>query len=407
MISVERRPDDTATAPPDLETVRSDGETVPPDPDPDPEAVRSDGEPTRPAVEAGSGQSRPEVVTARDDVVTAMLGACLVAGALTDVWAHVNRGSTLEGFFTPWHGLLYAGFASTAGWTFWLAYRRRDRAPRWWRDGWPAGYAVGALGVLVFMAGGLGDMVWHETFGVEIALRAAFSPSHLVIVLGSMLLLTSPLRSWWAAGGGVGGFGGASGAGGGARAAAGVVSLALATTMSAPLLNHSIALLNITPTLPYDPTGPRGLQHFLTVGSVDAYLVTAALLTIPLLLVHRRRGTPGTGTALVGGLGLFLITAYGFPRPSTVAVLAAVVGAALTDVALARLDALRGPDAALRLPLAGAVFPAVVCAAHLLGLHLAGGVRWPVEIWLGTVVLVASLGALLGTLAARPARRLS
>ncbi|MFC7107944.1 hypothetical protein ACFQQB_50670 [Nonomuraea rubra] len=77
---------------------------------------------------------------------------------------------------------------------------RRDRHPQWWRDGWPEGYRLGAIGALIFFAGGFGDMIWHQTIGIEIGLLPSFSPTHIVATLGGVILGTSPLRSWWASG---------------------------------------------------------------------------------------------------------------------------------------------------------------------------------------------------------------
>jgi len=353
------------------------------------------GDATGPGPVSGPGPiSEPFLATVREDVITALLGACLIGGILADGWAHVHLPDTLEGFFTPWHGLLYGGFVGTAAWTFWMAYQRRAHAPRWWRAGWPAGYRIGALGVLLFAAGGLGDLVWHEVIGVEVGLNAAFSPSHLLIVFGSVFMLTSPLRSWWNSGAG------------GLRAAAGVGSLALAVTATAPLLNHSLTLMTKGPTLAYHPGPERDVAHYQAVATVDGYLVTTLILTAPLLLVHRRRGTPGTVTALVGAVTLFVMVMFSFPQPQATAALTTMVAAVLADVCLARLDAVRGPDAALRLPIAGALVPAMLWTGHLIGLQLADGLRWPVEMWTGTVVLAMLVGLVLGTLAARPARRL-
>jgi hypothetical protein len=333
------------------------------------------------------------LATRREDLVTVLLGACLIGGVLADGWAHVNLASTLEGFFTPWHGLLYAGFTATAAWTFWLAYQRRDRAPVWWRDGWPAGYRVGGLGVLVFLVGGLADMVWHETLGVEVGLDAAFSPSHLMLVTGGVLLLSSPLRSWWAAGPD------------GRRAATGVASLALATVAPTIVLTHSSPFAELAPIQPYDAAlaeygGPDAL---VAVAGVDSYLVTTLVLVVPLLMAHRRRATPGAATAVTGGVALFTMAMFEFPDPSSVAALTAVGAAAVADVLLLRLDALRGTDAPLRLPIAGALFAGLVWAGHLLGLSLRADLGWPAEIVTGVVVLSAVVGALLGGLAARPA----
>jgi hypothetical protein len=240
-------------------------------------------------------------------------------------------------------------------------------------------------------------MVWHERFGVELGVNAAFSPSHLLVATAGTLLVTSPLRSWWQAPHGPGH------PGGGLRAAVGVGSLGLAVMIATPLLNHSIALATAGPTVAYDPAVLRGPERVVAIAAVDAYLITTVILVLPLLLVHRRRTAPGTGTALVGGVATFVLVMFGFPEPQTTAALAALAAAAVVDATLARLDAVRGRDAALRLPLAGALFGAAVTGGHLLGLQVADAVRWSPEMWTGTIALAGVVGALLGTLAARPA----
>ena len=351
----------------------------------------SGGTPGRPngrATLAGSA-------SVREDLVTVLFGACLIGGAMADGWAHVNIVETLEGFFTPWHGLLYAGFTATAVWTFWLAYQRRGRTPMWWRHGWPAGYRLGAVGVLIFFAGGLGDMLWHETLGVEVGLDAAFSPTHMLIDVGATLLVTSPLRSWWAT------------RAGGWRAVTGVASMTLGAMAPTILLTHSSAFITRAPTMSYYPDvfeRGQGGSQLPAIAGVDAYLVTTLVLAIPLLLSHRRRATPGAATAVVAGVALFSMVMFEFPAPQATAALAAVGGAAVADVILVRLDAVRGPEAAFRLPIAGAVFPALVWSGHLLGLQTTEGLGWSPEVWTGIVTLTAILGALLGGLAARPAR---
>ncbi|MFF0819912.1 hypothetical protein ACFYUR_05925 [Micromonospora haikouensis] len=324
--------------------------------------------------------------TRREDLVTVLFGAVLTAGAMSDGWAHTNIIETIEGFFTPWHGLLYAGFVATAAWTFWLAYRRRGGAPRWWRDGWPAGYRVGAIAAVTFLLAGLADLAWHETLGVEVGLDAAFSPSHLLLDASAVLLVTSPLRSWWAGGEG------------GARSATGVASLVLGAMAPSILLTYASAFLTLAPTR----TIGLGAQQQAVLG-VDAYLLTTLLLVGPFLLVHRRRATVGTGAALVAGVALYDLVMHEFPTTQTWAALGALGGAALADALLWRLDAVRGPDAPLRLPLAGALLGGLLVAGHLTGLALAAGVRWTPEVTGGVVVLAALLGALLGGLAARPA----
>lgn len=45
--------------------------------------------------------TEPRPATVRKDVATARLATCLVGGLLSDGWAYVHIGRSLEGFFTP------------------------------------------------------------------------------------------------------------------------------------------------------------------------------------------------------------------------------------------------------------------------------------------------------------------
>ncbi|MFC4534988.1 hypothetical protein [Sphaerisporangium dianthi] len=347
---------------------------------------------------SGTDVSVKEVASTREDLVTMLFGTIMISGLAIDGWAHKNVIDTLEGFFTPYHGVLYLGYAGTAAWTFLLAYRRRDRAPVWWRDGWPSGYRLGAIGALIFFVGGFGDMIWHQTIGIEIGLLPSFSPTHIVASIGGIILGTSPLRSWWAS------------REGGVRSFTGVLSMTYAIMGALVMLNYGASFMTIAPARPYEPVlGDYGgiidtPQEFLAVQGVSSYIITTLLLTVPLLLMHRRRATFGAGAALVAGIAVRLMVINEFPSPYLTVCAVAVCGALLADLALVRLDAARGAEAPLRLPLAGAVYAGLVCAGQLAGLELAQGVRWPAELWAGTIVLVAGLGALLGGLAARPAR---
>ncbi|MGW3342176.1 hypothetical protein ACWDA3_02665 [Nonomuraea rubra] len=337
-----------------------------------------------------------ERASVREDLVTVLCGTIMISGLAIDGWAHKNVIDTLEGFFTPYHAVLYLGYGLTAAWTFRLAYVRRDRHPQWWRDGWPEGYRLGAIGALIFFAGGFGDMIWHQTIGIEIGLLPSFSPTHIVATLGGIILGTSPLRSWWASGEG------------GPRALAGVASMTFAVMGMLVLLNYGASIMTIAPARPYEPVlGDYGgiidtPDEFLVVQGVFSYLVTTLLVTIPLLMMHRRRATMFAGTALVLGVAIRLMVINEFPQPHLTVAAGALAAALLADGLLVRLDAVRGAAAPLRLPLAGALYAGLVCAGQLLGLHLAAGVRWSPEMWAGTVVLTVLLGGLLGGLTARP-----
>lgn len=330
--------------------------------------------------------------TRTEDLVTALCGAAMMLGVMADSWAHTNLLGQIqrEGFFTPWHGLLYSGFAATALWTFRIAYKRRDVAPEWWRDGWPAGYRAGAIGTVIFLLSGGADMAWHTFLGIEADIAALLSPSHIGLAVGSTLLLSSPLRSWWARGAGRDG------------TAAGVLSLALSTVPA------SIFLFYVSPFFPalalraYH-TNAVGDEYDAAARGLASYVVWTAVLVVPVLMAHRRRYTPGVATAVTAVVAGFVVIPREFPHPQSVAALAAVAGAAVVDVLLLWLDRRRGADAPLRLVYAGALLPAVVWSAHLLALEVASGVHWPPELWGGTIVVSSAAGALLGGLAGRPA----
>jgi hypothetical protein len=328
--------------------------------------------------------------TPRDDLITAICGMLLVAGVAVDAWAHTNILETIESFFTPWHAMLYGGFATIAAWTYWLAFRERARYPTWWRNGWPAGYLVGGIGVALFLLAGLMDMVWHTVFGIEVSLEATYSPSHLLIALSGVLLLTSPLRSWWA-----------SDSERGLRAAAGMISAGLGATMTMVLLLTLSVFFSTPPTVAYAPDNDS-VPHLRAVIAFGGYLVTTLVCLVPLMLIYRRRLTLGAAPTIFGLVALFAVVTQNFEGPQLEAAIGAVLGAAAAEAVLVRLDAVRGTNATLRLPIAGASVALFTWAGYLLGAQLGTGIVWPPDLWVGVMVLTTLLGAALGGLAAPP-----
>ena len=129
------------------------------------------------------------------DWAVALLSVWLVGGVFIDGWAH-NHLQSLETFFTPWHAVLYSGFAavSTPIAAAWLLGVRRGRP---FLAAVPAGYELSALGVVLFGIGGLLDMLWHLAFGIEVSTDALLSPTHLLLVSSGILIISGPLRAGW------------------------------------------------------------------------------------------------------------------------------------------------------------------------------------------------------------------
>lgn len=319
-----------------------------------------------------------------EDGVAALLGVWLIGGVYADGWAHLNVGG-LDDFFTPWHGVLYGGFTASAIWLGWMIWRRR-RQGRSLFSAVPNGYGRGLAGIAVFAAGGLGDMLWHLAFGIEAGVDALVSPTHLVLLVGGALLLSSPLRATlrrnsalprrfaeaWPA----------------------MVSLGTVTALAGFFLSYLSVFTQPTATLPLT-TIPEGAPGHLeaelpaTVG-LAGYLVGTALIAVPLLLV-RRQGPLSTGTvAVVVGFVAIPAAALSEMRWATPAV-AAVVASLLLEMAL------RSWPSASTVAL-GVAVPAVVWSGQLVGLALDGQLGWGVEMWAGVVVLSMLTGFLLAAL---------
>src|ERR1041385_1355884 len=120
------------------------------------------------------------------DLTAALLGAWLLGGIYTDGWAHNHIH--VETFFTPWHAVLYSGFLANL--IFYAVTATRNR-----RNGKPLipeGYRLAVIGIAIFAVSGVGDLIWHTIFGIEVSVSAGFSPPHLGIMVGTGLIVSGP-----------------------------------------------------------------------------------------------------------------------------------------------------------------------------------------------------------------------
>lgn len=324
--------------------------------------------------------------TPRQDAVSVVIGAWLVAALFSDGWAHANVPE-LEGFFTPWHGALYLSLAASAAWIAWLSGAARTRG---WSPAVPLGYRGGALGVAVFALGGVLDMAWHLLLGVEVGVGALLSPSHLVLLGGGMLIVTSPVRSRWGAGDG--------------GSPVTVAALALATALGAFFLLYVSEFVAVGPTVAYEqlPEGAPGHQQAELPALVGqgAFLVTTAVVLTPLLLAWQRGRAPrGLTTAVVTLVAWLSAAVAGMTSDVVVGALGATFGALVADLVVGEVERRRQAPATARLPLLAAVSVGTVWSTHVAALAWWSGLRWPPELWSGVVVLAVGFAALLGLVA--------
>jgi hypothetical protein len=131
------------------------------------------------------------------DWIVALLSIWFVGGIYTDGWAHNHLSSSLETFFTPWHALLYSGYFAVAL-AFAIAWCINYRKGYRMLAALPPGYLLGLIGAKIFFLSGLGDLAWHEIFGIEANVDALLSPTHLGLAIGAALMVSSPLRAYLA-----------------------------------------------------------------------------------------------------------------------------------------------------------------------------------------------------------------
>lgn len=297
-----------------------------------------------------------------------VLAVCswLVAGGYLDAWAH-RHVPTLDTFFTPWHGVLYAGYAACA----------TVLGGRWLRTHTlPAGYELSLLGCGMFAVGGLSDLLWHTIFGIERNIAATLSPSHLLLIVATGLIVTGPLRAGRAAPGrqapAIAVFG-----------AALVFSyLGLVTQFAQPYLDRLAATPAVLIRMPYGPAVELGLF---------GVMLQTALLVGLVLKMRQRFELPFGSLTLIVGLNGFLLGAI---SNLDFMVLVAVLGGLAGDVWLWLLRD--------RTSVFAFAFPATLYASYFASLQLVYGGWWEVHTVTGTIVAAGLTGWLVSVLLGHP-----
>jgi len=228
--------------------------------------------------------------SSRENLVTLGFALWILAGLLLDTYAH-STSPQLETFWTPWHAVFYSGYVAMSAWIASMLVRRLRPGGRL-LDACPAGYGVAVLGLGIFAVGGIGDAIWHSMFGIETSIDALFSPSHLLLAFGMVLILSTPLRAQWRGNEPWGStprlrvFGVA------------LTSLALSSTMLAITAAYAWApILDRQFAQPYR----NGVGKNEAVLAVVSVILTTLMLFGPLLVISQRWRLPfGTATIVLG-----------------------------------------------------------------------------------------------------------
>lgn len=323
--------------------------------------------------------------TLRFDTIIVLLSAVFVTGIYVDGWAHNTFPNLIETFFTPYHALLYGGFFMAAGVLCVTAWQNHRLGYAWSRA-LPQAYLPALLGVALFMFGGNGDLLWHEIFGFEEDIEALLSPTHLLLLVGGLLIVSAPLRAVWQRPNG----------NGWRELFPALLSLLLVISAFTFFTQYThLSRVQFLTAQPYDGFDRYAYTVIVIYGQVMPFL----LATGGILLLMRRWQLPfGTITLLVGGnyLAMFLMLQRdSFAEPATLG--AVFLGGIIGD------GLYRSVNPSPRRPQAVRLFafllPFLLSGLFLLSLLATSTIWWAIHMWAGVPILIGLLGILLSFLA--------
>jgi hypothetical protein len=317
----------------------------------------------------------------RFDWLMLLVGLWPLVGALTDANAHINDPK-LETFLTPWHALLYSGVLAVGLSIGYVAWRNHQRGYAWTRAV-PPGYGLTLMGVGILGVAGIGDLIWHSLYGIERDIPAITSPTHMLIILGILLVVAGPLRSAYT------------------RPVAEVRGLAQLPMVLSVLLMYTMITLPLQYLHPFS-------YRFAQLGDVDVFadrpyppassylaeglglaailVTTAVLMGIVLFLVRRWQ-------LLFGALTLILtvnIVVLGALQRDFSLVPAAFVTGLLGDLLLLTLRP--SPARANIFRLFAFLLPAILFTAYFVTLFLTSQVVWIIHLWVGSIFAAGWVG---------------
>ncbi len=331
-------------------------------------------------------------------MLTMLMGTWLVVGIFVDGYAHNHR--VPESFFTPWHAILYSGFVASALWIVGLIYANKRRHRGTWRQAIPTGYGLGLIGVAIFLFGGIADMSWHLIFGIEQALDALLSPSHLLLMLGTLLIISSPFRYGWALSPDQPGW-------------RHFFPILLSTALTVGVVSFFLMYLW---TFRYNLPAPDVIEWYrsrtdpffgirviedLEIRGLSYILLNTLLFMSPVFLLLKRWQVPfGSFTFLFTFISVLMGVLDGFQQ--ILAIPVSLMGGMAADLIYVKWR-LGGSSTRGYRFLAIAV-PVALWGSYFLSMALSGGIGWSPELWVGSIVQASLLSLALSILAISPAR---
>ena len=315
----------------------------------------------------------------RFDWSVTALALWFTTGLFLDGWAHTHGRADVT-FFTPWHAVLYSGHLAATAYLF-ITFIRNVKLGSAWRQALPLGYGLSLIGGILFAIGGLGDLIWHTLFGIEQNVEALFSPTHLLLALAGMLIVSGPLRAAWQ------------------RVDAPVHRLAdqLPLILSATFLLSFLTFFTqiAHPLANLWGIGASQASSQLEEQGVISFLLDTVIYLGMILLIMRR------WTLAPGALSLFFAVnaiAMGFLLPGgegpypIIPVAARILAGVAIDLLYQRLRPSVQRSSALRV--FAFTVPLIVGSLYFIAGQIIAGIAWSIHLWLGSIVMTGVVGLL-------------
>ncbi len=251
-----------------------------------------------------------------------------------------------------------------------------------------AGYHLGAVGVLMFAAGGPADVVWHTYLGIERGINVLMSAPHLLPFVGLILITASPFRSAWAQPHGE------DDAPSLRAFPPALLSLTLTTCIVALMIIHlwgfttSHFMIGGTVERIWGILGSTGyaaqlLREAAQHHGISNIVISNLVLWAPVLMMLRRWLPPfGTVIIFLTAMTILMAAVTGFMVLSLVVVPG--IGGLVADVLIRILRPSPRRVGALRA--FATIAPLALWSPYFFVAHVLWHVAWPPELWAGAIL---------------------